>query len=64
MGRTVVLVGLGNIGSQVAPHLARMRALSRVVLVDHGRYDEGNVVTQAITPGEAGRRRHKFRGFG
>ncbi|MCX6538592.1 MAG: ThiF family adenylyltransferase [Acidobacteria bacterium] len=63
MGRTVVVVGLGNIGSQVAPHLARMRTIGRVVLIDHGKYDETNVETQAITPGEVGRGKAQVQGL-
>jgi molybdopterin/thiamine biosynthesis adenylyltransferase len=63
MGRTVVVVGLGNIGSQLAPHLARMRYIGRVVLIDHGRYDEANVETQAITPGEVGRSKALVQGI-
>jgi molybdopterin/thiamine biosynthesis adenylyltransferase len=63
MSRTVVIVGLGNIGSQVVPHLARMRAVSRVVLVDHGKYDQTNVETQAITPGEVGRGKAQVQGL-
>jgi molybdopterin/thiamine biosynthesis adenylyltransferase len=55
MGRTLVVVGLGNIGSHLVPLLARMPEVVRLVLVDKGRYDQTNLRTQAITPGEVGR---------
>jgi molybdopterin/thiamine biosynthesis adenylyltransferase len=55
MGRTVIVVGLGNIGSHVAPHLPRMGDVSHVVLVDRDKYVRTNVASQAITPGECGR---------
>jgi molybdopterin/thiamine biosynthesis adenylyltransferase len=47
-GATVVVVGLGNIGSHLVPHLARSGAVARVVLIDKDRYEEKNVRAQAI----------------
>jgi molybdopterin/thiamine biosynthesis adenylyltransferase len=55
MPRTLSVVGLGNIGSHLVPHLARMPDVARVALIDKGGYDRTNIRTQAITPGEAGR---------
>jgi molybdopterin/thiamine biosynthesis adenylyltransferase len=55
MGRTAVIVGLGNIGSHTAPLVARMTEVSHVVLVDRDRYDRSNLPSQSITPGECGR---------
>jgi molybdopterin/thiamine biosynthesis adenylyltransferase len=63
VSRTVVVVGLGNVGSQLTPHLARMRDIGRVVLIDHGKYHETNVETQAITPGEVGRSKARVQGI-
>lgn len=63
MRRTLVVVGLGNIGSHLVAHLARMPEVSRVVLVDQGRYDDTNLRTQAITPGEVGRRKAQVQGL-
>ena len=63
MGRTVIVVGLGNIGSHVAPHLARMADVSHVVLVDQDKYDRTNVASQAITPGECGRGKAQVQGL-
>ncbi len=61
--RVVAIVGLGNTGSQAVPHLARMRQVGRVVLVDPGKYDEGNLETQAITPGEVGKKKTQVQGL-
>jgi molybdopterin/thiamine biosynthesis adenylyltransferase len=61
--KVVVVVGLGNTGSQAVPHLARMREVGRVVLVDPGKYDESNVETQAITPGEVGKKKTQVQGL-
>jgi molybdopterin/thiamine biosynthesis adenylyltransferase len=55
MDRTVVIAGLGNIGSHTAPLVARMAGVSRAVLCDKDKYDESNVASQSITPGECGR---------
>ena len=55
MGRTIVIVGLGNVGSHTAPLVARMREVSRIVLVDQDKYARSNVDSQSITAGECGR---------
>jgi molybdopterin/thiamine biosynthesis adenylyltransferase len=62
MRRTLVVVGLGNIGSQLVGHLARMREVGRIVLVDPSRYDATNVRTQAIMAGEVGRSKARVQG--
>jgi len=63
MGRTIIVVGLGNIGSHLAPHLPRMAGVSHVVLIDKDKYDRSNVVSQAITPGECGRGKAQVQGL-
>jgi len=52
--KTVTIIGLGNIGSQLAPLLAQMPMVGAVTLVDHDRYTPENVATQNIAPGDAG----------
>jgi molybdopterin/thiamine biosynthesis adenylyltransferase len=63
MRRSVVIVGLGNIGSQLAPLVARMRDVGRIVLVDQGRYDEGNVETQDISAVDVGEWKAQVQGL-
>ena len=63
MGRTVTVVGLGNIGSHLAPHLARLPGLSRVLLVDKGRYDDTNIRSQAVTASQVGRSKAQVQGL-
>jgi molybdopterin-synthase adenylyltransferase len=63
MGRTAVIVGLGNIGSHTAPLVARMSDVSHVVLVDRDRYDRSNLASQSITPGECGRSKAHVQGI-
>ena len=53
--RHVVVVGVGNIGSHLVPHLGRMPGLARVTLVDRDHYDEGNLAGQDITRKDVGR---------
>ena len=55
MSRTLAVVGLGNIGSHLAPSVARMPEVARVILVDKGVYDRTNLGTQAITTGGGGK---------
>ncbi|MEQ1858749.1 MAG: ThiF family adenylyltransferase [Chthoniobacteraceae bacterium] len=50
----VTLIGLGNIGSQLAPLLARMPGAAAFTLIDHDRYAPENLATQNIAPGDAG----------
>jgi hypothetical protein len=54
-GATVVVAGLGNIGSFLAPQLARMPGVGRVVLCDPDAYEAHQVAGQDIAPGAAGR---------
>ncbi len=46
---TVVLVGLGNIGSQAIDALGRIRSLKRAVLVDPDSYSVSNLDSQRIS---------------
>ncbi|HEV7403698.1 MAG TPA: ThiF family adenylyltransferase [Chthoniobacteraceae bacterium] len=50
----VTIVGLGNIGSQLAPLLARLPQLGAFVLIDGDSYAPENVATQNIAPGDVG----------
>ncbi len=54
-GRHVVIVGIGVIGSQVAPHVGRMAEVGRVTLIDDQHYDNGNLASQSIEPADVGR---------
>jgi len=53
--RHVIVVGVGNIGSHLVPHLGRMPGLAGVTLIDRDRYDESNLVGQDITRRDVGR---------
>lgn len=53
-GVTLVVVGLGNIGSQVAPLIAAHPLVRRVVLVDSDRYEISNLGGQRIRPQHVG----------
>ncbi|HTZ19309.1 MAG TPA: ThiF family adenylyltransferase [Opitutaceae bacterium] len=53
-GASLVVVGLGNIGSQFVDHAGRMSGLARVVLVDRDVYEPANLRTQKITAREVG----------
>ncbi len=47
--RHVVVVGAGgNIGSHLVPHIARMREVGRLTLIDHDVYEERNLQNQSI----------------
>jgi molybdopterin/thiamine biosynthesis adenylyltransferase len=50
----VIAVGAGNVGSQVARHLARSPSVSRVTIIDSGRYTPDNLQTQDIDACEVG----------
>jgi molybdopterin/thiamine biosynthesis adenylyltransferase len=50
----IAVVGVGNIGSQVLPHLARMTRVSRLTLVDGDHYELGNVAVQNINRMDVG----------
>ena len=54
-GATVVVAGLGNIGSFLAPLLARLPGVARLLLCDPDFYDENQVVGQDIEASAAGR---------
>jgi adenylyltransferase/sulfurtransferase len=50
----VVLVGVGNIGSHLVPHLGRMAAIGRVTLIDHDSYGIENLACQDIAESDLG----------
>lgn len=53
--RRVVIAGAGgNIGSQLVPHVARMRGVDAIALIDPDIYERKNVVTQNVTTSEVG----------
>ena len=52
---TVILIGCGNIGSQLAPLLCRLGGIDYMVVIDPGSYDESNLPTQNILPGHVGK---------
>jgi len=52
--RRIVLVGLGNIGSQAADLIARM-GVAEITLIDQGTYESKNVAGQAIEQADVGR---------
>lgn len=54
-GKSVAVVGAGNIGSHLLPHLARSGRVSRITLIDGDDYDVTNVATQDICAGDAGK---------
>ncbi len=54
-GKHVVLIGVGNIGSQIVPHIARMKNVARATLIDDDRYAKRNLYTQNIVPGDIDR---------
>lgn len=51
---SVVLIGLGNIGSPLVDLLARMGTVDQLTLVDRDIYEERNVGGQAILPEDVG----------
>jgi molybdopterin/thiamine biosynthesis adenylyltransferase len=54
-GASVALVGLGNIGGQVASLLAGVEAIGHVLLIDPDRYEAANLGRQRIGPCDVGR---------
>lgn len=54
-GRSVTVIGAGNIGSHLLTHLARMHAIKRVTIVDRDHYDATNLASQDITPRDVGK---------
>jgi molybdopterin/thiamine biosynthesis adenylyltransferase len=53
--KAVTVVGAGNIGSHLLPLVARMPDVGSVTVVDHDSYEERNLVSQSIAPGDVGR---------
>ena len=54
--KSITLVGAGgNIGSHLVPHLGRMPGVNRVTLVDRDTYEERNLLSQDILPGDIGK---------
>lgn len=53
--KSVVVVGAGNIGSHLLPHLGRTPGVGRVTVIDRDAYEAGNVPAQDITPREIGK---------
>ncbi len=52
----VIVVGCGNIGSHLVPHLARLAGIKKITLIDKGSYDdERNLSSQAIARGDLGK---------
>ena len=52
---TVIVVGLGNIGSHVVSHLARLVEVGRLVLIDPDTYGDSNRRSQSIGCDDIGR---------
>ena len=50
----VLVAGVGNIGSSLIPHLARLPDISEVTIVDRDIYEPSNVGQADITPGDVG----------
>ncbi|MGO8691954.1 MAG: ThiF family adenylyltransferase [Thermoguttaceae bacterium] len=55
--KTVLLAGAGNIGSALAPLLARMENVGTILLVDTDIYEVKNLSCQDISAGDVGRRK-------
>ena len=53
-GTTVAVIGLGNIGSQLLGHVARLRQVRRIICVDPDAYAPANMATQEICIGDVG----------
>ncbi len=53
-GIRICLAGLGNIGSHMVPHVARMPGVDRVTLIDRDVYEPQNLVGQDIITEEIG----------
>jgi molybdopterin/thiamine biosynthesis adenylyltransferase len=51
-GKSVVLVGAGNIGSHLLPLVARMPEVDRITVIDRDRYDATNIASQDIAPAD------------
>ncbi len=53
--KRVVVAGVGNIGSFLVAHLARMPNLAQVTIIDRDVYEDRNLSQQDIQPGDVGR---------
>lgn len=51
----VIVVGCGNIGSHLIPHLGRIPGVIRVTLIDLDRYEEANLANQEIDRKDVGK---------
>jgi molybdopterin/thiamine biosynthesis adenylyltransferase len=56
-GISVAIIGLGAIGSETVAQVVRMPEVTRIILVDHGRYDASNLQFQVIEAEDVGRRK-------
>jgi molybdopterin/thiamine biosynthesis adenylyltransferase len=54
-GGEVVVVGLGNIGSNLASYLARMPLVRKITVVDHDKYELPNLESQDVAAREIGK---------
>ena len=52
---TAIVIGLGNIGSHLVPHVARMAEVDRLTLIDFDVYGTANGRSQAIGVADVGR---------
>ena len=46
--KRLVIAGVGNIGSALIPHLARLRGVEQVTIIDHDVYEQKNLLGQNI----------------
>jgi len=53
-GIHIVVIGAGNIGSHLIPHLGRLEGIGRVTIVDRDAYEAANLSGQDILPADAG----------
>ena len=53
--RLVDIGGGGNIGSHLIAHLARLREVGELLLIDSGTYEAKDIRSQEINPGDVGR---------
>lgn len=54
-GATLAVIGAGNIGSHLLPHLGRMDGVARVIIVDRDVYARSNLRSQSISAADLGR---------
>jgi sulfur carrier protein ThiS adenylyltransferase len=51
---TIIVVGLGNIGSALVAYVGRMAGVGRVILVDSDAYEAKNLASQIVRRHEVG----------